>query len=75
MPPFIGLFCSGKCVYQAQSSHAILSDVCLSCALHIHILIYADPQTYKRTPVHFYDPHNAPLLDHYRSVPFAVRAK
>ncbi len=24
-------------------------------------------QTYKRTPVHFYDPHKAPLLDHYRS--------
>ncbi|KAF8906298.1 hypothetical protein CPB84DRAFT_1726501 [Gymnopilus junonius] len=39
---------SGKCVYQAQSSHSILSD------------------TYKRTPIHFYDPHKAPLLDHYR---------
>ncbi|KAJ7281492.1 receptor-activated Ca2+-permeable cation channel [Mycena rebaudengoi] len=39
---------SGKCVYQAESSHSILSD------------------TYKRTPVHFYDPHKAPLLDHYR---------
>ncbi|KAF8966304.1 hypothetical protein BDZ97DRAFT_1808888 [Flammula alnicola] len=39
---------SGKCVYQAESSHSILSD------------------TYKRTPIHFYDPHKAPLLDHYR---------
>ncbi|PFH51765.1 hypothetical protein AMATHDRAFT_2680 [Amanita thiersii Skay4041] len=39
---------SGRCVYQAESSHSILSD------------------TYKRTPVHFYDPHKAPLLDHYR---------
>uniref|UniRef100_A0A8H7XT63 Ion transport domain-containing protein n=1 Tax=Psilocybe cubensis TaxID=181762 RepID=A0A8H7XT63_PSICU len=39
---------SGKCVYQAQSSHSILSD------------------TYKRNPIHFYDPHKAPLLDHYR---------
>ncbi|KAF9530419.1 hypothetical protein CPB83DRAFT_850884 [Crepidotus variabilis] len=39
---------SGKCVYQAQSSHSILAD------------------TYKRTPIHFYDPHKAPLLDHYR---------
>ncbi|KAF6761717.1 receptor-activated Ca2+-permeable cation channel [Ephemerocybe angulata] len=39
---------SGRCVYQAQSTHSILSD------------------TYKRTPVHFYDPHKAPLLDHYR---------
>ena len=26
-------------------------------------------QTYKRNPIHFYDPHKAPLLDHYRSVP------
>ncbi|KAJ6610203.1 hypothetical protein B0H10DRAFT_2438133 [Mycena sp. CBHHK59/15] len=39
---------SGKCVYQAESSHAILSD------------------TYKRMPIHFYDPHKVPLLDHYR---------
>ena len=23
-------------------------------------------QTYKRTPIHFYDPHKAPFLDHYR---------
>ncbi|KAJ4466152.1 hypothetical protein C8J55DRAFT_527523 [Lentinula edodes] len=44
---------SGKCVYQAESSHSILSD------------------TYKRNPIHFYDPHKAPLLDHYRlKVPF-----
>ncbi|KIK61773.1 hypothetical protein GYMLUDRAFT_576703 [Collybiopsis luxurians FD-317 M1] len=39
---------SGKCVYQAESSHSILSD------------------TYKRNPIHFYDPYKAPLLDHYR---------
>ncbi|KAF8630162.1 hypothetical protein AX15_003108 [Amanita polypyramis BW_CC] len=39
---------SGRCVYQAESSHSMLAD------------------TYKRTPVHFYDPHKAPLLDHYR---------
>ena len=25
-------------------------------------------QTYKRAPVHFYDPLKAPLLDHYRQV-------
>ncbi|KAI9456933.1 hypothetical protein HD554DRAFT_2317452 [Boletus coccyginus] len=46
----------GKCVYQAESSHAILSD------------------RYKRTPVHFYDPHKAPLLDHYRLKVPAIRA-
>jgi hypothetical protein len=68
-------FSSGKCVYQAQSSHAILSDVCLFFAPHIHTLNYANPQTYKTTPIHFYDPHKAPLLDHYRSVPFAVLLK
>ncbi|KAF9266958.1 hypothetical protein L218DRAFT_921774 [Marasmius fiardii PR-910] len=49
----IGSIWSGKCVYQAESSHSILSD------------------TYKRNPIHFYDPHKAPLLDHYRlKVPF-----
>ncbi|KAF8548945.1 hypothetical protein OG21DRAFT_1606680 [Imleria badia] len=46
----------GKCVYQAESSHAILSD------------------RYKRTPVHFYDPHKAPLLDHYRLKVPAIRS-
>ncbi|KAI0705213.1 hypothetical protein BC835DRAFT_1314998 [Cytidiella melzeri] len=30
--------------------------------------------TYKRTPVHFYDPHKAPLLDHYRLKVPAVRS-
>ncbi|KAH6915984.1 hypothetical protein BKA70DRAFT_1418899 [Coprinopsis sp. MPI-PUGE-AT-0042] len=44
---------TGKCVYQAESTHSILSD------------------TYKRNPIHFYDPRKAPLLDHYRlKVPF-----
>ncbi|KAF9006151.1 hypothetical protein BDQ17DRAFT_1389716 [Cyathus striatus] len=47
---------SGKCVYQADSNHSILSD------------------TYKRTPVHFYDPHRAPLLDHYRLKVPAIRS-
>lgn len=47
---------SGKCVYQAESSHSILSD------------------TYKRTPIHYYDPHKAPLLDHYRLKVPSIRA-
>ncbi|KAJ7623199.1 receptor-activated Ca2+-permeable cation channel [Roridomyces roridus] len=47
---------SGRYVYQAESSHAILSD------------------TYKRTPIHFYDPHKAPLLDHYRLKVPAIRS-
>ncbi|KAF9045820.1 hypothetical protein BDZ89DRAFT_1058779 [Hymenopellis radicata] len=47
---------TGKCVYQATSSHSILSD------------------TYKRTPIHFYDPHKAPLLDHYRLKVPSIRA-
>ncbi|KIK93523.1 hypothetical protein PAXRUDRAFT_34019 [Paxillus rubicundulus Ve08.2h10] len=29
---------------------------------------------YKRTPIHFYDPHKAPLLDHYRLKVPAIRA-
>ncbi|KAI6023901.1 hypothetical protein BKA83DRAFT_4265794 [Pisolithus microcarpus] len=44
----------GRCVYQAESSHSILSD------------------RYKRTPIHFYDPHKAPLLDHYRDISFLI---
>ncbi|KAH9066775.1 hypothetical protein EDB87DRAFT_1553804 [Lactarius vividus] len=47
---------SGKCVYQADSSHSILSD------------------TYKRAPIHFYNPHTAPLLDHYRLKVPAIRS-
>ncbi|KAJ7066620.1 receptor-activated Ca2+-permeable cation channel [Mycena amicta] len=47
---------AGRYVYQAESSHSILSD------------------TYKRTPVHFYDPHKAPLLDHYRLKVPAIRS-
>ncbi|KAG1860718.1 hypothetical protein DFJ58DRAFT_778640 [Suillus subalutaceus] len=46
----------GKCVYQAKSSHSILSD------------------TYKHKPIHFYDPHKAPLLDHYRLKVPAIRS-
>ncbi|KAJ7116020.1 hypothetical protein C8R44DRAFT_220116 [Mycena epipterygia] len=30
--------------------------------------------TYKRTPIHFYDPHKAPLLDHYRLKVPAIRS-
>ncbi|KAG6844774.1 hypothetical protein H0H87_003892 [Tephrocybe sp. NHM501043] len=47
---------TGRCVYQAESSHSILAD------------------TYKRTPIHFYDPHKAPLLDHYRLKVPAIRS-
>ncbi|XP_006461893.1 hypothetical protein AGABI2DRAFT_185978 [Agaricus bisporus var. bisporus H97] len=47
---------TGRCVYQAQSSHSILSD------------------TYKQNPIHFYDPHKAPLLDHYRLRIPAIRS-
>ncbi|GBE86440.1 predicted protein [Sparassis crispa] len=31
-------------------------------------------QTYKRTPIHFYDPYKAPLLDHYRLKVPAIRS-
>ena len=62
-----GAATSGKIVYQADSSRSILSDVGLVSASSRN-----DPdvrlQTYKRNPIHFYDPHKAPLLDHYRCV-------
>ncbi|KAF5387405.1 hypothetical protein D9757_005757 [Collybiopsis confluens] len=55
---------SGKCVYQAESSHSILSDV--RSPSMISYESSNSHQTYKRNPIHFYDPYKAPLLDHYR---------
>ncbi|KAJ7155368.1 receptor-activated Ca2+-permeable cation channel [Mycena crocata] len=64
---------SGRYVYQAESSHAILSDASLiQSILSTHIL--TPLQTYKRTPIHFYDPHKAPVLDHYRLKVPAIRS-
>ena len=61
----LNILLSGRCVYQAQSSHSILSDVC--CTPNRSIISSVEcSQTYKRTPIHYYDPHKAPLLDHYR---------
>jgi hypothetical protein len=64
---------SGKCVYQAESTHSILSDVSIllgPAGDYAHLV----GQTYKRNPIHFYDPHKAPLLDHYRCVEVAHSA-
>ncbi|KAJ7890538.1 receptor-activated Ca2+-permeable cation channel [Mycena olivaceomarginata] len=36
--------------------------------------IWSGRYTYKRTPIHFYDPHKAPLLDHYRLKVPAIRS-
>jgi hypothetical protein len=47
---------TGKCVYQATSTHSFLQD------------------TYKQKAIHFYDPHRAPLLDHYRLKVPAIRS-
>ncbi|CDO68198.1 hypothetical protein BN946_scf184938.g50 [Trametes cinnabarina] len=33
-----------------------------------------EERTYKRNPIHFYDPHKAPLLDHYRLKVPAIRS-
>ena len=63
-PGLTYLHSSGRCVYQARGSHSMISDV----SLNIPACAWLTPsQTYKRTPIHFYDPHKAPLLDHYVS--------
>ncbi|KAI0657960.1 hypothetical protein C8Q70DRAFT_998894 [Cubamyces menziesii] len=64
---------SGKIVYQADSSRSILSDVGLVPALSRNGSDVRG-QTYKRNPIHFYDPHKAPLLDHYRLKVPAIRS-
>ncbi|KAF9779137.1 hypothetical protein BJ322DRAFT_1013723 [Thelephora terrestris] len=50
---------------------AIWSGRCVYQARGSHSLI---SDTYKRTPIHFYDPHKAPLLDHYRLKVPAIRS-
>lgn len=67
----LSLNTSGKIVYQADSSRSILSDVCLLLFNMSSLCLLVLSQTYKRNPIHFYDPHKAPLLDHYRWVPDA----
>ena len=64
------LCCSGKCVYQARGSHSLISDVGTTAPTGTWLTF---SQTYKRTPIHFYDPHKAPLLDHYVSGSFERR--
>jgi hypothetical protein len=44
---------------------AIWSGKCVYTAESAHSLL---SDTYKRVPIHYYDPRKAPLLDHYRSV-------
>jgi hypothetical protein len=55
----------------SSNIHALIS---LRCKPHN---LYSKPatnfstswlQTYKQKAIHFYDPHKAPLLDHYRFV-------
>jgi hypothetical protein len=45
---------------------AIWSGKCVYTAESSHSLL---SDTYKRAPIHYYDPRKAPLLDHYRSAP------
>ncbi|KAF8586037.1 hypothetical protein K439DRAFT_1646379 [Ramaria rubella] len=49
----------------------IWSGTCVYQANRPHSIL---SDTYKRTPVHFYNPHKAPLLDHYRLKVPAVRS-
>lgn len=63
---------SGRVVYSASNSHAIIADVSLETFSIGAALFQTDrgicEQNYKRKPTHIYNPHLAPLLDHYRSV-------
>ena len=61
-------------MYQAESDHAFLSDVRGLTPIEPWFFIELAQQTYKRTPIHFYDPRKAPLLDHYRLKVPAVRS-
>ncbi|KAF9482552.1 hypothetical protein BDN70DRAFT_874905 [Pholiota conissans] len=67
----------GKAKYFIKSSAcqkvitAIWSGKCVYSAESSHSIL---SDTYKRAPVHFYDPHKAPLLDHYRLKVPAIRA-
>ena len=45
---------------------AIWNGKCVYTAESSHSLL---SDTYKRAPIHYYDPRKAPLLDHYRSAP------
>jgi len=48
---------------------AIWSGKCVYTAQSSHSLL---SDTYKRAPIHYYDPRKAPLLDHYRSAPMST---
>ena len=56
---------SGHIIYSGVNAHALIADVssipaCMNPA--------ADGQNYKKKPIQMYNPHKAPLLDHYRWV-------
>lgn len=71
---------TGRVIYQAASVHAIIADVCSHYfpALRIgrsHTSCSPRPhQNYKTKPIGLYNPHKAPLLDHYRLRVPRVRA-
>ncbi|KAI6126399.1 hypothetical protein EV401DRAFT_2055309 [Pisolithus croceorrhizus] len=65
----------GRCVYQAESSHSILSDVRINKDIPLIFRSVTPPYSVTSAhPIHFYDPHKAPLLDHYRLKVPAIRS-
>ncbi|KAG9313053.1 hypothetical protein JVU11DRAFT_6493 [Chiua virens] len=60
-----------KCSPCQRVIHSIWIGKCVYQAECSHVFL---SDRYKRTPIHFYDPHKAPVLDHYRLKVPAIRA-
>jgi hypothetical protein len=71
---------TGRVIYQAASVHAIIADVRrqrqdpLFVSLAHSAFMLSALQNYKTKPIGLYNPHKAPLLDHYRLRVPRVRA-
>ena len=64
---------SGRIIYSAMNARALIADV--SCTLGAQSAADTNEtvlikQNYKTRPIQMYNPHKAPLLDHYRYVRF-----
>jgi hypothetical protein len=59
---------SGRIVYHAVNQYAIIADVSAGFprVMECELIIYLTDQDYKKRPIQIYNPHKAPLLDHYR---------
>jgi hypothetical protein len=56
---------SGHIIYSGVNAHALIADVRVSSRMDGPT---TNGQNYKKKPIQMYNPHKAPLLDHYRCV-------